>query len=48
MLDATNEGAGTADGADSEDEIQSLPDYEREIEKEIDAEVPPGELLTLL
>ncbi|XP_034239320.1 uncharacterized protein LOC117644159 [Thrips palmi] len=39
----TTEVEGTADGADSEDEIQSLPDYEREIEREIDADVPSSE-----
>lgn len=36
-------GVVTADGANSDDEVQSLPDYEREMDKEIDAEVPPGE-----
>lgn len=34
-------------GLDSDDEIQSLPDYEKDIEREIDASVPPGALYFL-
>lgn len=41
-----HEGAKTNVHAESEDdEVQSLPDYEREVQREIDAEVSPGEVL---